>query len=173
MRLFSPYVLIAAIAGLFFISCGKVPAKKFYTLNYEPDALASRLSDQPWPCVVRIKEFAIEPAYSRAQIVYRRSPYELEYYFYRVWAVKPNTMLSDVVRKHLAAIGLVRQVVMRFDESERPAYELQGNLEAIEEYDSENIWFAHLNFTVRLIRLSDGGDCIFAQFRQQAAGAPA
>ncbi len=149
-------LIIVAGAALLFLSCAKVPAKKFFTLNYEPDALVSRLSSKPWPCVIRIKEFAIEPAYARAQVVYRKSPYEFEYYFYKVWAVKPNLMLTDIIRRHLNAVGLVRQVVLRFDESERPAFELQGTVEAIEEYDSDNVWFAHLDFSVRLVRLADG-----------------
>ncbi len=164
MRFPVPPGLLFVCGCLLLLSCAKVPAKKFYTLNYEPDALAVRLSPEPWPCVVRIKEFSIEPAYARAQIVYRKSPYELEYYFYRVWAVKPNLMISDVVRKHLAATGIVRQVVLRFDESERPTYELQGSVEAIEEYDSDNIWFAHLNFTARLVRLLDGKTIYTRQF---------
>lgn len=163
MRVTLPLAGLCALACLM-LSCAKVPSKKFYTLNYEPEALSARLSENPWPCVMRIKEFAIEPAYARAQIVYRKSPYELEYYFYRVWAVKPNMMLSDVVRKHLSATKLVRQVVLRFDEGERPSYELQGNVEAIEEYDSDNIWFAHLSFTARLVRLSDGSTVYSRQF---------
>ncbi len=148
--------LFALMLGLLFLSCARTPDKKYYTLNYEPEALPSRHSPAPWPCTLRIKNFAVEAAYARPQVVYRKNPYELEYYFYRVWAVKPDVMMSDLVRKHLLALNLVKQVVLRYDEGEKPAYELQGSLESIEEYDSENTWFAHLDFSVRLVRTRDG-----------------
>lgn len=144
-------VLLLGITG-----CGKVPVKKFYVLAYEPDKLTNRKSKSPYPCTIRIKEFNIEQVYSKPQIVYRKSPFELQYYYYQVWAVKPTRMISDIVQKHFAATSLVSRVVRRFDEgNERPDYELSGVIEAIEEYDSKNVWFAHLAIRMTLTRIKD------------------
>jgi ABC-type uncharacterized transport system auxiliary subunit len=100
--------------------------------------------------------FDVEEAYARAQIVYRQSPFQLRYYAYRVWAVKPERMVTDLFHKHLLMANLVSNVVRRFDEGHKPNYEIQGIIESIEEYDSEEIWFAHIAMRINLIRIDDG-----------------
>ena len=115
-----------------------------------------RLSPSPYPFTLRLKELDIEEAYARPQIVYRQSPFELLYYNYKMWAVKPNRMVTDLILKQLAAANLVSHVVQRYDEEFNPDYELTGTKEAMEEYDSDQIWFAHLAIRFSLARLSDG-----------------
>jgi ABC-type uncharacterized transport system auxiliary subunit len=149
-----------AVAMLLFCTilagCASVPEKKYFVLNYVPSALPTHLSPAPYPYTLRLKEFNIEEAYNRPQIVYRQSPFELQYYFYKVWAVKPTQMITDLIYKHLTAIGLISSIVRRFDEGTRPQYELSGMIEAIDEYDSDQVWFAHLALRFQLSRISDG-----------------
>lgn len=142
---------------IFFLisGCGNVPVKKYYILNYEPDPLRYREYDKPYPYTIRVKEFEIEKAYDRPQLVYKKSPFELQYYFYQIWAVTPTRMISDVIHKHLQSTGIVSHVVRRFDEGRVPDYELSGTIEAIEEYDSEEIWFAHISIRIVLTRTKD------------------
>lgn len=146
-----------ATAGIVLLAgCTAAPVKKLYVLNYEPAALSRRTSPTPWPTTIRIRDLAIDNAYDRLQITYRQSPFEMQYYFYHIWAVKPSGMLSDLIMRHLLRVNLVSSVVRRFDESEtRPEYELTGTVEAIEEYDSEEVMFARLALRLRLIRLKD------------------
>jgi ABC-type uncharacterized transport system auxiliary subunit len=148
-------IYIAALALLFF-GCGKVPIKQYYEINYLPGPLLNRQSIEPYDCIVRLKEFDIEEAYNRSQIVYRQSPFELRYYVYRVWAVKPAVMVTRLFNRHMSAVNLVNSVIRRFDEGVSPDYEISGMIEALEEYDSEDLWFAHLALRVRMARLSDG-----------------
>lgn len=145
-----------AVAVLLAAGCASIPVKKYYVVNYIPESLSDRNYPGPYPFVLRLKEFDIEEAYARPQIVYRRNPYELQYYHYRVWAVKPTRMISDLVQKHLSSANLVSAITRRYDEGLRPQYELSGMIEAIEEYDSEETWFAHLAIRFRLRRLEDG-----------------
>ncbi|MFP4416698.1 MAG: ABC-type transport auxiliary lipoprotein family protein [Chitinivibrionales bacterium] len=147
--------LLVVSLFLILVSCASVPIKKYYVINYEPEPIGNRKHDAPYPFVIRVKDMDIEEAYNRSQIVYRKSPFELQYYFYRVWAVKPEIMLTDLIHKHMVSTGLVSHVVRRFDEGARPDYELTGRIEAIEEYDSEDVWFAHLAFRLNLVRLKD------------------
>jgi ABC-type uncharacterized transport system auxiliary subunit len=147
-----------AVAGavVLLAGCAAVPTKRYYTLNYVPAPLEDRIRPGAYPFVVRVRDLSIEEAYARPQIVYRKSPFELEYYFFRVWAVKPARMVSDLIHKHLLASGLVNSVVRRYDEGTRPQFELGGTIEAIEEYDSEQLWFAHLALHLWMTRLADG-----------------
>jgi len=140
----------------FIACCGTIPVKQYYVLNYMPTQPAGRLLASPYPFTIRLKELDIEDAYNRSQIVYRQSPFELRYYFYKLWAVKPNKMISDLIQKHLASINFVSHVIRRYDEGIKPAYELGGVIEALEEYDSDQLWYAHLAVRLSLTRLSDG-----------------
>jgi ABC-type uncharacterized transport system auxiliary subunit len=149
--LFCVGALLAIIA-----CCGTIPVKQYYVLNYMPTQPAGRLLASPYPFTIRLKELDIEDAYNRSQIVYRQSPFELRYYFYKLWAVKPNKMISDLIQKHLASISFVSHVIRRYDEGIKPAYELGGVIEALEEYDSDQLWYAHLAVRLSLTRLSDG-----------------
>ncbi|MFP4013324.1 MAG: ABC-type transport auxiliary lipoprotein family protein [Chitinispirillaceae bacterium] len=144
------------ISALLSVHCGQVPSKQYYVLNYVPSPMKNRALKTPYPYVIRLKEFSIEEAYNRTQIVYRLSPFELRYYYYRMWAVKPTRMITDLLFKHLNSVNLVSSVVRRYDEGRRPKYELSGSVEALEEYDSEDILFAHIAMRVNLTRLSDG-----------------
>jgi ABC-type uncharacterized transport system auxiliary subunit len=149
-------LLVLAAGACLLIGCGDVPVKRYYTLSYVPEAAGDRYRESPYPFTIRIRELSIEDAYARPQIVYRRSPFELEYYYYRVWAVKPARMVTDLIHSHLSASRLVSSVIRRYGEGMNPDYELGGMIEAIEEYDSEEIWFAHLAVNLHLTRLSDG-----------------
>ncbi|MDD5674927.1 MAG: ABC-type transport auxiliary lipoprotein family protein, partial [Chitinivibrionales bacterium] len=148
-------LLIGIVALSLLSGCASVPEKKYYILNYVPAPLASRISPQPFPCTIRLKDFEIEEAYSRPQMVYRQNPYELQYYYFQVWAVKPTRMITDLVQKHLLTANIVSHIVRRFDEGQQPDYELSGRIEAIEEYDSDQLWFAHLAMRLTLTRTRD------------------
>lgn len=144
------------ITALLSLQCGKIPYKQYYMLNYVPAPLKDRALQMPYPYVIRLKEFSIEEAYNRSQIVYRLSPFELRYYYYRLWAVKPSRMVTDQLFKHISSTNLVNSIVRRYDEGRKPQYEITGRIEALEEYDSEDILFAHIAMRINLIRLSDG-----------------
>jgi ABC-type uncharacterized transport system auxiliary subunit len=117
-----------------------------------------RAMQTPYAAVVRLREFSIEEAYNRSQIVYRLNPYELRYYNYRLWAVKPTRMITDLAFRHLSSVNLVSGVVRRFDEGRKPDFELSGRIEALEEYDSEDLLFAHIAIRLNLTRVSDGAN---------------
>lgn len=136
--------------------CASLPVKQYYLLSYIPEAPKTRIYQAPYPYTVRLKDFDIEEAYSRPQIVYRKSPFELQFYFYKIWAVKPTRMITDLAFQHLYSVNLFSRLVRRFDEGYKPEYEITGTIEAIEEYDSDEVWFAHLAINIRCTRISDG-----------------
>ncbi len=153
-RIINLMLIAVSCAGL--SGCGKVPVKQFYILNYLPSSNRDQLHPSPYPYTIRLRELDIEEAYNRPQIVYRQSPFQLRYYVYQVWAVKPTRMITDLLNKHLVTSNLVSSVIRRYDEGPKPDYELNGTIEALEEYDSEELWFAHLCIRFNLVRLKDG-----------------
>jgi uncharacterized lipoprotein YmbA len=147
---------LVALPMIVLAGCGSVPVKQYYTLNYLPSSQRERLNDAAYPCVIRLRDFNIEEAYDRPQIVYRQSPFQLQYDYYRAWAVKPAQMVTDLVYKHLLTANLVSGVIRRFDEGPKPDYELSGMIEALDEYDSQELWFAHIALRITLTKISDG-----------------
>jgi uncharacterized lipoprotein YmbA len=161
-----PCAALCALLALLLLAggCATLPIKQYYVLNYLPSTQRERASASPYPCTIRLRDFGIEEAYNRPQVVYRQSPFELRYYYYRVWAVKPTRMITDLVYKHLLTDNLASSVIRRFDEGPKPDFELTGMIEAIDEYDSEELWFAHLAIRLNLQRVSDGSSLYTRRF---------
>ncbi len=148
-----PAVRIAAAGLLLLVGCANVPEYTYFTMAYtllpsedEPDG--------PLAESLRVRDLAIVPAYDKDKIVYRFSPYEFQYYNYKLWAVKPNRMVTGLIVRHIEHADLFRAVSRDYGES-RPQYELSGVLQAIEEFDSGDQWFAHLAFSLRMTRFGD------------------
>lgn len=137
------------------ISCGTPPKKEFYLISYDPAKMVNRKMEKPYPYTLRVKKFDIEKVYGKSNIVYRESPFKLEYYGFRHWAVRPADMLTDLILAHATDTKIVEAVVRRLDEASNPDYELTGLIDAIEEFDSDEKWFAHLSIRYQLKRLSD------------------
>lgn len=116
------------------------PVRRYYTLHLEP---LKHPGAQHFPGLLRVRDLDSEAAYDRFQIVIRRSPFELSYRQKDVWAVKPQRMLSDLIARGLTEQGLFSSVTRELGER-RPNYLLSGELHAIEVYDSQDTWFAHL-----------------------------
>ncbi|MCL2220454.1 MAG: PqiC family protein [Chitinispirillia bacterium] len=152
------FLLACCCAALAVVAsgCAKPPQRQYFMINYEPAKMQHRAMQNPYAAVIRLREFSIEEAYNRPQIVYRLSRFELRYYNYKSWAVKPTRMLTDQFFKHLNSAQLVSSVVRRFDEGRRPDYELTGFIEALEELDSEDMLFARVALRLTLTRLADG-----------------
>ena len=153
LKIFSLLLILFLLMSI--ISCGKIPIRKYYVLKYEPDPIEKRVKDVVHPFTVRVKQFDIEKVYESTKMVYSGNAYELQYYYYRLWAVKPAKMLTDILASHLAKSKITNSVIRRLDEGGTPDYELSGMVESIEEFDSDKYWYAHIAFSVSLKRLSD------------------
>jgi len=130
------------------VSCSSVPENHYFTMSY---VLLPRKDIQTFPVMLHIRQLEIMPAYDQDRIVYRYSPYEFRYYNYFLWAAKPHRMVTNMLIRHLAHADLFENVSQEYGER-RPDYELFGTVDAIEELDSGDEWFAHLAFTLRLTR---------------------
>lgn len=108
-----------------------------------------------FPGTVRVRSLNADDVYEKFQIVVRRSPYELRYSDSNVWAVKPADMVSDIIGRMLADANVFSAVTRELGDT-RPDYTLGGELHAIELYDSDDRWFAHLSMTMTLTRFSTG-----------------
>jgi len=129
--------------------CGKVPTSRYYLLDYVPSP--KRTENQPAipPVTLRIKNLKVAEAYKRSELVYRKSAHELQFYNFHQWAVKPEYLITDMVYKHIRAANLFKSVSKTLTDH-RPDYVMNGQVLAIEEYDNQQKWYAHLAITFYL-----------------------
>jgi len=144
--------LIVLSAAIFFFAliwgCGRPLHKHFYVLNYTPDRFEDRRmgANNPYPVTIRLRPFEIERAYARPNIVFRENPFRLDFYPDHLWAVRPADMITDLIFNHFTTINIVENVTRRLDER-APDFELTGTVSAIEEFNSGDLWYAHLRIS--------------------------
>jgi ABC-type uncharacterized transport system auxiliary subunit len=143
-----------SIASLLFIfssflqSCGGVPETYYYTLAFEQSA---PLNDghTPLPFALGVEKFQSETIYDDDRIIYRDSPFEVKYYFYRRWVAPPRHLITEKVLSHLSDAGLFEKVAMH-PSNVNVKYVLSGRLLAFEEWDEQNNWYGKVAFKASL-----------------------
>lgn len=119
-------------------ACGSVPATYYYRVDYPappPGAPA-----EPLPLTLAVGGFDSDVLYEGERIVYRSSPYEVQYYHYRRWVAPPRKLVADAVQQQFSASGAFRRVI-NSTAGERFDYLLRGKIEAFEEWDEKEAWF--------------------------------
>jgi len=150
-------LLVMVLLLVLLSSCGKALQTRYYLLEYVPMPPRDRTEKKTWPYTVRVKDFSIAEAFRRNQIVYRQSAHEMRFYNYELWAVRPEYLVTDMVFRHVVAAELFKTVNRGIEQSE-PDFYLTGEVHAIEEYDNNKDWYAHLAITFKLTDIATGKD---------------
>ena len=119
---------------------GSSEPTKYYTIAVENISMpsAAAFADKR----LQVRKFTIEPAYQRANIVYRESAYDFMFYDLDLWASRPEHMMAQVASEYLAKSNLFKSVETKA--SGKPDFELLGNIVAIEEVDEGSSQYARL-----------------------------
>lgn len=145
-----PKILACTLFVLFLLGCfGKAPENRYYLLDYVPTPARLAENSPPLPVTLRVKNLNVDEAYSRPELVYRQSAHELRFYNYHQWAVKPEHLITDMVFKHIRTSNLFKSTTRTLMDF-KPDYSLTGQVLALEEYDNQDKWFAHLSINFQL-----------------------
>ena len=146
--------LVAALVG-----CrGSAPPVRYYKIAL-PDAEPAGQGEGRG--ILALERLNADAAYDDARIVYRESPYRLDYYHYHRWTAPPGLMVSDYLRMAYQQTGKFRSVVAGYS-SDADAI-LSGRLMAIEEVNrTETEWLARIRLELRL-RDARTGDLLWSQ----------
>lgn len=140
---------LAVGAAAILLGClGRSIDISYYQLDYVPTP-KSMTDSTVYPYTIRVKDFDVSEAYRRNNIVYRQSPYKLHFYNYEQWAVRPEYLVSDMLFRHLEAAKIFSEVRRNID-SEEPDFIINGIVRALEEYDNQDEWYAHLAVNMNL-----------------------
>ena len=142
-------LLLAGLAGCF---GSRAVQRSFYVLHADQDPGPAESTVQG---MVRVRDLDAESVYEKFQIVIRKSPWQLRYSGTNLWAVRPAVMVADIVQSSLQESRVFDSVTRELIEA-RPDFTLAGELHALEVYDADEVWYAHLAMTLRLSRFRDG-----------------
>ena len=121
-------MLMLATFGALAACGGASPDVRYYQLaavDIPPQAKSDR--------VIAVEAFSAEGAYDDDRIIYRSTPYRLDYYQYHRWSAAPGLMVSGYFEQALAKTGAFRAVVR--DQTPEASLVIRGRVVAIEEID--------------------------------------
>jgi uncharacterized lipoprotein YmbA len=124
-----------AIAALLAACGGKLPETRYYQLaapTAAPGASAPAARGGGEPVLV-LEPLSVDEAYQDDRIVYRTSPYRIDYYHYHRWSAPPGVMIASYLEQALERSGRFRAVVREL--ADGTAAVLSGRVIAIEEVD--------------------------------------
>lgn len=134
---------------------GKLPETRFYqlaspvTTTAVPDRTGVDLAILP---------LEADTAYDDERIVYRISPYRLDYYSYHRWSASPGTLVADFLERTFERSGRFRSVTR---DTGAPVT-LGGRVVAIEEVDSSKTkWLGRI--VVELSLTDTTGDVLWTE----------
>jgi ABC-type uncharacterized transport system auxiliary subunit len=149
MKKIGAILLLSAVTLILSGCFARPPQMRYYTLDYTPSPTQERLERGAYPYNLRVRPLTITEAYRRQHIVYRQSAHELNFYNYHRWAVRPERLITDLIVKHIKVMELF-QNTFSLIEDKKPDFTLSGEITAIEEYSSDQVWYAHLAINLYL-----------------------
>jgi uncharacterized lipoprotein YmbA len=122
---------LAAAVLIVVTACGGKPPPPTRYYQLAPPAEGPSASGQ---AALVVEPLAVASAYDDERMVYRTSPYRLDYYDYHRWTSSPGAMITGYLEQALRKSGRFRSVAA--ESGEDGAFTLGGRVVAIEEVDS-------------------------------------
>jgi ABC-type uncharacterized transport system auxiliary subunit len=127
-------------------ACGSVPPTYYYKIDYE---LARAQNSAVHPVTIGVGQFGADVLYESDKIVYRESPYEIQFYHYRRWIAPPKQIVTEKIYQQFRASGMFARVV-RIPATFKIDYILKGRITAFEEWDEGQSWYGAVTIEFQL-----------------------
>ena len=138
---------ILTLSLLVFAGCSSTPQVQRYQVTVAPQIEESKREVNN--LVLSVEPFTADVAYDQDRIVYRSSPYRLDYYHYHRWAAAPGLMLTDALRAAYGKSGYFSLVTV--GGGARADVVLSGRVTAIEEVDkTDDEWVGRVFLELQL-----------------------
>ena len=140
---FLPFAFCLLPFAFFVCGCGKVPATHFYTLDAPQVAAAGK----PFPYNVAVARFHAAQRLAQDRLVYMAAPYHVDYYNYHRWTGMPADLVTSVLITSLKRAAVFRSV-SEVRSGGQPDFVLRGEIQNLEEVDSETSVTARVSLTL-------------------------
>jgi ABC-type uncharacterized transport system auxiliary subunit len=138
-------MLMAAGCG---VAGDKVPETRYFIIDYTVQP--AKNAAPAIPVTVGVDKFRADSVYRTEKMVFRRVPYQVEFYPYERWGARPDEIVTDRMIDHLLATRRFREVI-RSVSGARPDYLVRGRIKRFEEDDVSNQYFAVARIEISLI----------------------
>jgi ABC-type uncharacterized transport system auxiliary subunit len=161
-------ILLLFLPALLLAGCARdTLVTRYYLLDYQPDPVNPKLIlSQPFPYRVQVLNFKIPRSYDSIRIIARYSSHQINYYRYSLWAVRPQMAIADLLMQHINAYQLFKDCEREFLE-ERPDYEITGEVQQVERYESQGYTAAHLKMTFDLYDYNSANKVVTHEFDRE------
>ncbi len=142
---------IGCLTLLFLVSCAaNIPLTHYYT--FQPLFNKSTEAKSPkYPYILGIDAFEADTPYQQERIVYRTSPYEINFYEYRRWLRPPTELVMQQVRKHIKMAALCTRV-HTFSFESYADYIIQGEITMFDQwYQDKNTSLIQVGIQYQLL----------------------
>ncbi len=139
--------IIFLLAAIALTGCGGVPQTFYYRIDY--DLSENNSPNAPVKVTLGINKFSADILYEGDRIVYRNSPYEVQYYHYRRWIAPPRKIVEEKILAHFESSGAFQRVI-KLPCNCDPDYILNGKIKAFEEWDENSAWFGIVTLAFEL-----------------------
>ncbi|MCK4763441.1 MAG: membrane integrity-associated transporter subunit PqiC [Candidatus Aminicenantes bacterium] len=157
--------LFIILLSIYVVGCISSSRKQYFQLHMEVSGREAKLheAEPEWDKTIRIEPVAVEDIYNDYRIVYRTSPYRLNYYSYSFWIKKPGKVVRDALYDYFVKTNIFKKVTFEFVEGD-PDYTLSARVNILEEYDLKHVWFAHLKMVIEIKDFKSGETLVFHRF---------
>jgi len=156
MRKYFIYILLLLVLS----SCMSSPARRYYQLYLEEEEGPGQNTIEKTVLVERIE---VDDLYDDFRVVYRISPYQLNYYSYEFWADKPANLIRDSITHYLLGKNVFQKVIQEISRGE-PDILWKSKIHFIEEIDTQEDWYARLSMEIELVDFESKERLYYYQF---------
>jgi len=143
-----PLVHVMIAAGVLFLAaCAAAPEIRYFRVEYP---LPGPSANSPLPLTLGIARLTAPEPYHQERIIYRTSPYQVQYYAHDRWESPPVDMVNDRLLEQFAASGWFRRVVP-WRRGEALDYRLEARLRRFEELDEADGWYGLVELEYEIV----------------------
>jgi ABC-type uncharacterized transport system auxiliary subunit len=141
-------VLGGVVVGVLLLAaCAAAPEIRYFRVEYP---LPGPSANSPLPLTLGIMRLRAPEPYHQERIIYRASPYQVQYYVRERWESPPVDMVNDRLFDQFARSGRFQRVVS-WRQGEAPAYRLEPRLRRFEEVDEGDAWYGQVELEYELL----------------------
>lgn len=143
-----PLVLVGIAAGLLLLTaCAAAPETRYFRVEYP---LPGPSANSPLPLTLGIARLTAAEPYHEEWIIYRASPYQVQFYAHDRWESPPVDMVNERLLEQFARSGRFQRVVP-WRRGEALAYRLEARLRRFEELDEADGWYGLVELEYELL----------------------
>jgi ABC-type uncharacterized transport system auxiliary subunit len=120
----------------FCCGCANIPLTHYYTFQPEVEKKGGTKAPK-YPYVMAVDTFEADVPYQQDKIVFRTSPYEVNFYEYHKWLRPPEELVTNQIVKLVSAAGMFQNVHARAFEAYSD-YIIRGKIKMFDQWYKED-----------------------------------